>query len=111
MKWALRKSEPERDKWQLQNLRTSPEVRASLHAEGITFLHIGTGTVLSANRVGARMWERASEGLALDAIAAQVSLEFDAPQATVRQDADRFLRELMDAGVLVRQGESLAVLA
>jgi hypothetical protein len=75
-----------------------------MDGRGIAFLDVETGAVRNANRVGARIWEGAAAGKTLDGIVAEISREFEAPEAVVRQDAERFFRELTRAGILVPAG-------
>jgi hypothetical protein len=79
----------------------SPEVKASVHPDGVVLIHLGRGTVFSANRVGAMIWNGAAERWSLEQVAASISGEFDIPPATVRQDAAKFLAQLAAEGLLI----------
>jgi coenzyme PQQ synthesis protein D (PqqD) len=81
--------------------RPAPNVKASSHAEGMVFIHHGTGTVFSANRVGAMIWKGATEGRSLEEVTASISTEFDIPSQIVRQDAVAFLAQLQAEGLLI----------
>jgi hypothetical protein len=82
-------------------LRAAPDVRASLHPDGMVLIHLGSGMVFSANRVGAMIWKGATERRSLEEVSASISGEFDIPQQTVQQDAARFLAQLEAEGLLV----------
>jgi hypothetical protein len=82
-------------------LRPAPDVKASLHQDGMVLIHHRSGTVFSSNRVGAMIWKGTTEGRSLDEVAASISGEFDIPQQTVQQDAARFLAQLEAEGLLV----------
>ena len=82
-----------------------PDVKASAHPDGVVFLHIRRGMVLSSNRVGARIWQAAGDGKSLNEIAGEISREFGVAEPLARSDAAEFLRELEGAGVLARHGD------
>jgi hypothetical protein len=80
--------------------RVSPAGRISLNPEGAVFLHVETGIVFKANRVGARIWQGVLEGHSPEAIVREVSRDFAAPPELVAQDTREFLSELQRAGFL-----------
>jgi len=82
-------------------LRVAPHVRASLHPDGVVLMHLGRGTVFSANRVGAMIWNGAVEQWSIEKVAESISTEFHIAPATVRQDAAEFLAQLAAEGLLV----------
>jgi len=79
----------------------APDVKASRHADGMVLIHLGKGTVFSANRVGAMIWNGALERRSFDQVTASISSEFHIPSQTARQDAAEFLAELAAEGLLV----------
>jgi Coenzyme PQQ synthesis protein D (PqqD) len=83
--------------------RVAPDVKASLHPDGVVLIHLGTGTVFSANRVGAMIWNAAAERWSLDRVAASISSEFHIPAQRVQQDAAEFLAQLAAEGLLVSE--------
>ena len=93
---ALARWKPERIMF-----HAAPDVKASLHPDGVVLIHHGTGTVFSANRVGAMIWKGATERRSVDEVAASISGEFDIPRQTVQQDTARFLAQLEAEGLLV----------
>jgi len=88
----------------LLRFHAAPDVKASLHAGGMVLIHLGKGTVFSSNRVGAMIWEGATERRSLDEVAASISGAFDIPRQTVREDAAAFLSQLQAEGLLVPDG-------
>jgi len=79
----------------------APDVKASVHSEGIVLINLSRGTVFSANRVGAMIWNAAAERWSLDRVAASISSEFHIPAQTAQQDAAEFLAQLAAEGLLV----------
>ena len=82
--------------------RVAPDVKASLHPDGVVLIHLGRGTVFSANRVGAMIWNGAAARWSTDKIAKSISSEFHLAPATVQQEAAEFLVQLAAEGLLVR---------
>jgi len=81
--------------------RVAPEVKASLHPDGVVLIHAGTGTVFSANRVGAMIWDGAAKQRSLDQVVRSISDAFQIPAQTVQQDTARFLAQLEAEGLLI----------
>jgi len=81
--------------------RIAPDVKASLHSEGIVLINLRRGTVFSANRIGAMIWNAAAERWSLDRVASSISSEFHIPARTAQQDAAEFLAQLAAEGLLV----------
>ena len=81
--------------------RVAPEVKASLHPDGVVLIHLGKGTVFSANRVGALIWSRAAERWSVSRLAAFVSGEFNIAPETAQRDTAAFLEQLKAEGLLV----------
>jgi Coenzyme PQQ synthesis protein D (PqqD) len=81
--------------------RVAPDVKASVHPDGVVLIHAGSGSVFSANRVGAMIWNGAAERRSLNQLTASISSEFHVPPQIVQQDATEFLAQLAAAGLLV----------
>lgn len=79
----------------------APDVKASVHPNGVVLIHLGRGTVFSANRVGAMIWNGAAERRSLDQVAASISREFHISPQAVQQDAAEFVAQLAAEGLLV----------
>lgn len=84
--------------------RIARDVKASFHPDGVVLIHLGRGTVFSANRVGAMIWNGAVARWSLDRMAASVSNEFHIPPQTAQHDATEFLAQLAAEGLLITDG-------
>jgi hypothetical protein len=78
----------------------APGVKASVHKDGIVFLHSTKGIVFSANEVGASIWEGICAGRSVDEISAAVSRRFEAPPDAVTRDTADFIADLFTEGIL-----------
>ena len=87
-------------------LTVNPEVAASIHDSGIVILHIGNGRLYASNGTGARIWRGVEEQLSLEAIADEISDEYQIARATAREDVVRFLAELRRHRLIQREAES-----
>jgi transposase InsO family protein len=101
--WGRRREQqaPDQSRRKSLGFRTAPNVKASLHAEGVVLLHLGRGTVFSANRVGAMIWNGAAERWSLDRLIASISREFQISMQTAQQDTADFLAQLASEGLLL----------
>src|SRR5258708_32460806 len=79
-------------------MRMPDNVRATVTDDGVVFLDISKGKILSANNVGARIWAKLQEGVPADLIAEQISAEFKAPKDTVEKDLLEFIGSLREKG-------------
>ena len=79
----------------------APDVKASLHSDGVILIHLGRVTVFSANLVGARIWSGAAERWSMKKLADFISGEFHIPPETAQRDAAEFLEQLEAEGLLV----------
>jgi hypothetical protein len=96
-----RKTAPCNSNYGLLGFRIAPDVKASLHSEGVVLIDIRRGTVFSANRVGAMIWNAATERWTLDRISESISSEFHIPVQAARVDAAEFVEQLAREGLLV----------
>jgi hypothetical protein len=85
----------------LSGFRVAPDVTASIHSEGVVLFHLGRGTVFSANRVGAMIWNGVVERWSLDRVAASIGSAFPIAAPTARRDAAEFLAQLAAEGLLL----------
>jgi len=85
-----------------EGLAVATGVTTSEHADGVIFLHAGTGSVYTANGTGARMFEALRRGGTPQAIGTALGAEFGAPAEVVAADVARFAAELEAQGILVR---------
>lgn len=84
----------------------NPEAAASFHDEGIVILHAGNGRLFSSNRTGARIWRGVERQLPLEAIAEEISGEYEIARTTAREHTARFLAEL-ERHTLIRREVAL----
>jgi hypothetical protein len=85
-------------------LRVPPDVKASVHPNGVVLIHMSKGAVFSANRAGALIWNAATRHGSLDNLAQAISGEFQVPRETAERDAADFLEELKAEGLLIADG-------
>jgi hypothetical protein len=90
------------------SFRIAPDVKVSIHDGGAVLMNIRRGTVFSANRVGAMIWNAAAERGSLDRpslarVVESISNEFRIPPQTAQEDATEFLAQLAAAGLLVSE--------
>jgi hypothetical protein len=81
--------------------RIAPDVKTSTHAEGIALINLRQGTVFSANRVGAVIWNAAAQRWSLDRVVESITREFGVPAQTALEDAAQFLAQLAAEGLLI----------
>jgi len=86
-------------------LSASPDVRASLHEDGVVFLQLRSGTVFRSNRMGAAIWKGVLDRQDVAAIASGLAAECSVPAELVTRDATEFLAQLEAKGILVRGAE------
>ncbi|HEX7315674.1 MAG TPA: PqqD family protein [Pyrinomonadaceae bacterium] len=81
----------------------NPEAVASIHDDGIVILHTGKGRLFSSNGTGARIWRGVERRLSPEAIAEEISGEYNIASATAREHTVRFLAEL-ERHTLIQRG-------
>lgn len=84
-------------------LRLSPDVRASVHRDGLVVIHFGKGTVFSANRAGARIWTGVVEQWNAEDLMRCISDEFNITLEIARRDAAAFIDQLKSEGLLIAE--------
>lgn len=99
----FRKSDAEPRESRAERLVLASNVTTRRHTGGATFLHSGRGMVFSCNEVGARIWQGLAEGRGLQQIAPELAQEYRVPVQVVAADADRFVGELENEGILLRR--------
>lgn len=88
-----------------QRLGAPPTVVASIHDEGLVLLHTEKGRVFVANRTGTRIWQGLERRLPVDALAAEISREYQIAQETAREHTVRFLAELLRQGLITASAD------
>jgi hypothetical protein len=84
----------------------NPEATASFHDGGIVILHTGSGRLFSSNPAGARIWRGIEQRLSLEAIADEISEEYQIARGAAREDTVRFLAALEQNTLIQREAVS-----
>lgn len=84
----------------------NPEAAASFHDDGIVILHTGKGRLFTSNETGARIWRGVERQLPLEAIAEEISGEYNIARTTAREHTGRFLAELERHKLIQREAVS-----
>jgi hypothetical protein len=75
-------------------MKAAPHVRANVTTDGVILLDIDSGSILSANAIGARIWQRLLDGQSEPAIVDALAEEFQMPRAVVEHDVHEFVDSL-----------------
>ena len=86
----------------------APDVRASVHDDGVAILHIPTGRVFLCNRTASRIWQGVVDGLSSEDTCDEISREWGVTRALVHQHASSFLTELERRRLVVQRPEAEA---
>ncbi len=81
----------------------SPEAAASFHDDGIVILHAGHGRLFSSNGTGARIWRGLEQQLTLEAIAEEISGEYQIARTIAREHTLNFLT-VLEQHALIQKG-------
>jgi Coenzyme PQQ synthesis protein D (PqqD) len=84
----------------------NPNAAASLHEDGIVILHTGKGCLFSSNGTGARIWLGVENQLSSQAIAEEISSEYQIAPNIAHQHTVNFLAELERQGLIQREATS-----
>lgn len=84
----------------------SPDASASIHDSGVVILHLGSGRLFTSNETGASIWRRIEQKLPLEAIAGEISDEYQLARPTAREHVTGFLAQL-EQHHLIRKEETL----
>lgn len=84
-------------------LESAPGVTVRIHGDGAVFLHPSKGTIYSCNSIGAKIWTGLQEQRPLPEIAGNLAREYRVTAERTSRDAAQFIRELQEAGILIRQ--------
>ena len=80
----------------------SPHIRYRVIDDEAVVVRQREGDVLVLNQVAARVLQLVGEGLSPSEISDRVAGEYEAPEATIRDDVQKFLVELEELNVLER---------
>jgi len=81
----------------------SPEAAASFHDDGVVILHSGKGRLFSSNQTGARIWRGVEQRLPWEAIADEISNEYQIALSTAREHTLSFLAALEQQTLIQRE--------
>lgn len=81
-------------------MKAAPHIRATVSADGVVFMDIRAGLILSANATGARVWQGLLAGQTLASIAEGLGAAYAVDVSSVRSDVDAFVRALVDRGIV-----------
>lgn len=84
----------------------NPNAAASSHDDGIVILHTGKGCLFSSNETGARIWRGVENQLSLQAIAEEISSEYQIAPNIAHQHTVNFLAELERQDLIQREAGS-----
>lgn len=80
-----------------------PEAAASFHDDGVVIFHTGKGCLFSSNKTGAQIWRGVEQQLSMDAIAQQLSGEYQIELTAARTHTFGFLAELQRHALVSRR--------
>jgi len=83
-----------------ESFRVSADVRYRVIDDEAVVVRQREGDVLVLNQVAARVLQLIGEGLSPNEIGDRVVGEYEAPEAAIREDVERFLGELEELKVL-----------
>lgn len=87
-------------------VKVDTEAAGSIHENGIVILHIGSGRVYAANKTGARIWQGIVQEQPLEAIANELSDEYQIPVPVACEHVGAFISAL-ECHSLVQRQENL----
>lgn len=83
-----------------REFRIAPDVRYRIIDDEAVVVRQREGDILVFNQVAARVVQLVGEGFDVQQIGDRLVSEFDAPEATIRQDAESFFGELENLRVI-----------
>lgn len=86
----------------MASLKVSPNIRYRVIDDEAVVVRQREGDVLVLNQVAARVLQLVGEGLTPGLISDRLVGEYEAPEAAIREDVQRFLRELEELKVIER---------
>lgn len=74
-----------------------------MSSDGLVLLDVGAGLVLSANAVGARIWELIEQKRTAGEIAQQLAEEYGVPAERAQRDVAMFIAGLIARGLVTAE--------
>ena len=84
-------------------VKVDAEAAASIHENGIVVLHIGNGRVYAGNQTGAHIWRGLVQGESLNAIATEISNEYQIQMPLACEHVEAFISNLERHSLVQRQ--------
>ena len=84
----------------------NPNAAASTHEDGIVILDTGKGCLFSSNGTGARIWRGVENQLSSQAIAEEISSEYQIAPNIAQRHTINFLAQLERQGLIQREATS-----
>ena len=82
--------------------RRSPRAVGRTFADDAVLLQLDRQRYHGLDRVGARIWDLLAEPVGVDELVAELAARYDADDATLRADLERFLGEMEREGLVER---------
>jgi hypothetical protein len=87
-----------------RRFRTADAVVVTQQADTAILLDLRNGRYYTLNPVGALVWSMFTAGASLESATARVKDEFDAPAEQLTSDVERFVKHLVTAKLIRRDG-------
>ncbi|MGH9722473.1 MAG: PqqD family protein [Bryobacteraceae bacterium] len=84
-------------------MKTTESVRSMVTDDGVVFLDLDKGKVLSSNNVGARIWALIQTGMGTPEIVVQICAEFNVAREIVERDVLEFVASLKERALVERE--------
>jgi hypothetical protein len=88
---------------QIGGITVNPEAAVSFHDDGLVILHSRSGFLFRTNLTGAGIWRCIEQRLPFDAIADEISSEYQIARATALEHTARFVAELERHNLIERK--------
>jgi hypothetical protein len=103
IKWLTKASSAAGDRAAIPaRVRPSRDVLTAERDGLAVLLDLRREIYLTLDEAGTVIWHEVSHGASTDAVVGRLSAEFDAPADVLRADAERFLADLHDRGLVVQ---------
>ena len=79
-------------------------VRSVRGQDGALLLDLERGVYLSLNKLGSEIWAQLQDGVRLPELVAALSGRFEVAPARLREDVEKFLRQLAERGLVSLDG-------
>ena len=80
--------------------KRSDDMLGAAVGDELLMMSVAQGNYYSLNEVGKRIWELLERPMSLDELVAQLTEEYDVPEAACREEVERFLTAMRERGML-----------